>query len=152
MTYVVYAIESKCGRIYVGLTANLENRIAQHNEGKVVSTRNDRPWLLLKHQEFPTREAARLFEWQLKKRGVNVLNGLKPDRATRRREGFERRTKKDFAHLLDLCKCLSGVVRSVLYLAEDRHYVKPFTAEELRSRYSKLCASIGALPSKLSTS
>ena len=34
-------------------------------------------------------------------------------------EGFERRTKKDFAHFLDLAKGLSGEVRSMTFAAED---------------------------------
>jgi four helix bundle protein len=69
--------------------------------------------------------------------------------ATRRREGFERRTKKDFAHFLDLSKGSSGEVRSMLYLAEDRRYLSQSAAENLRTEYKDLSQSIGALASKL---
>ena len=71
--------------------------------------------------------------------------------ATRRREGFERRTKKDFAHFLDLSKGSSGEVRSMLYLAEDRRYLSQSAAENLRTEYKDqdLTKSIGALASKL---
>jgi four helix bundle protein len=69
--------------------------------------------------------------------------------ATRRREGFERRTKKDFAHFLDLAKGSAGEVRSMLYLAEDRRYVDKSFAERLRVDYKDLSKSIGALASKL---
>ena len=69
--------------------------------------------------------------------------------ATRRREGFERRTKKDFAHFLDLAKGSAGEVRSMLYLAEDRRYLAKSAAERLRSEYKDLSKSIGALASKL---
>ena len=69
--------------------------------------------------------------------------------ATRRREGFERRTKKVFAHFLDLSKGSSGEVRSMLYLAEDRRYLSQSAAENLRTEYKDLTKSIGALASKL---
>jgi four helix bundle protein len=68
--------------------------------------------------------------------------------ATRRREGFERRTKKDFAHFLDLSRGSSGEVRSMLYLAEDRRYLSQSAAENLRTEYKNLSQSIGALASK----
>jgi four helix bundle protein len=64
-------------------------------------------------------------------------------------EGFERRTKKDFAHFLDIAKGSSGEVRSMLYLAEDRKYIATQEADDLRSRYERLSSSIGALASKL---
>ncbi len=67
-------------------------------------------------------------------------------------EGFERRTKKDFAHFLDLSKGSSGEARSMLYLAEDRNYVSPPVAQELRSLYEQLSSSIGALASRLRNS
>jgi len=66
-------------------------------------------------------------------------------------EGFERRTRKDFAHFLDLSKGSAGEVRSMLYLAEDRNYVSPEVAVTLRSRYEQLSSSIGALASRLRT-
>jgi four helix bundle protein len=69
--------------------------------------------------------------------------------ATRRREGFERRTKKDFAHFLDLAKGSAGEVRSMLYLSGDRNYITEKSAEQLRSEYKDLSKSIGALASKL---
>jgi four helix bundle protein len=48
-------------------------------------------------------------------------------------EGFERRTKKDFAHFLDLAKGSAGEVRSMLYLGEDRGYIIAKAAEPLRA-------------------
>ncbi|MBJ7392052.1 MAG: GIY-YIG nuclease family protein [Chthoniobacterales bacterium] len=67
MNYFVYAIQSQCGRVYVGQTDDFEQRLSQHNKGQVKSTREDRPWHLLKIEAFPSREGARYFEWQLKK-------------------------------------------------------------------------------------
>jgi four helix bundle protein len=72
---------------------------------------------------------------------VSVMNNIA--------EGFERRTKKDFAHFLDLSKGSSGEVRSMLYLAEDRRYLDKSSAEQLRVDYKDLSKSIGALASKL---
>lgn len=64
-------------------------------------------------------------------------------------EGFERRTKKDFAHFLDIAKGSSGEVRSMLYLAEDRRYVPAAEAAKMRADHKALAHSIGAIASKL---
>ena len=78
---------------------------------------------------------------QIQRASVSVMNNIA--------EGFERRTKKDFAHFLDLSKGSSGEVRSMLYLAEDRRYIDKSFAERLRVDYKDLSKSIGALASKL---
>ena len=65
--YTVYAIQSqKDGRIYVGLTANLEQRINEHNKGRVDSTKGYRPWKLFYTEDYKTRPEARIREKQLK--------------------------------------------------------------------------------------
>lgn len=81
------------------------------------------------------------FRSQIQRAAVSVMNNIS--------EGFERRTKKDFAHFLDLSKGSAGEVRSMLYLAEDRKYVPKETATELRLRFERLSWSIGSLASKL---
>ena len=81
------------------------------------------------------------FKDQIQRAAVSVMNNIA--------EGFERRTKKDFAHFLDLSKGSSGEVRSMLYLAEDRRYLSQSAAENLRTEYKNLSQSIGALASKL---
>ncbi len=48
----------KNGDIYVGSTADLENRIKLHNGGKVRSTKVNRPWQLLEHHVFDSRSEA----------------------------------------------------------------------------------------------
>jgi len=83
------------------------------------------------------------FRSQIQRASVSVMNNVA--------EGFERRTRKDFAHFLDLSKGSAGEVRSMLYLAEDRNYVSPEVAVTLRSRYEQLSSSIGALASRLRT-
>jgi putative endonuclease len=44
--------------IYVGSTANLQNRIKLHNQGRVRSTKAYRPWKLLEYHEFESRNEA----------------------------------------------------------------------------------------------
>ena len=64
---LVYAIKSSSsGRIYIGQTENFERRLVEHNTGRVSSTSTDRPWVLLKAEEFDTRAEARWAERQLK--------------------------------------------------------------------------------------
>ncbi len=81
------------------------------------------------------------FKDQMQSAAVSVMNNIS--------EGFERRTKKDFAHFLDLAKGSAGEVRSMLYLAEDRSYLGAQEASGLRDEYEHLCHAIGALASKL---
>lgn len=46
--YFVYAISSlKDHRIYVGMSANIDKRVLEHNSGKVFSTKGFRPWVLI---------------------------------------------------------------------------------------------------------
>ena len=65
------------------------------------------------------------------------------------KEGFERRTKKDFAHFLDLSKGSAGEVRSMLYAAQDLRYIEPNHADAFRLRFQQLATSIGSLASRL---
>ena len=92
---------------------------------------------------YNTFEKIRDFEFrsQIQSAAVSVMNNIS--------EGFERRTKKDFAHFLDLAKGSAGEVRSMLYLAEDRRYIDKSFAERLRVDCKDLSKSIGALASKL---
>lgn len=67
MKYYIYAIKSKKdGRIYVGLTTNVESRVQQHNAGKTQSTKAYRPWELIYTEEAEDRLSARKREKYLK--------------------------------------------------------------------------------------
>ena len=81
------------------------------------------------------------FRDQIQRAATSVMNNIS--------EGFERRTKKDFAHFLDLAKGSAGEVRSMLYLGEDRDYITTKVAETLRAEYKGLSKSIGALAASL---
>ncbi len=81
------------------------------------------------------------FRSQIQRAATSVMNNTA--------EGFERRTKKDFAHFLDLSKGSAGEVRSMLYLAEDRGYLPPVLAGRLREDYKALSKSIAAFAASL---
>lgn len=67
MKYYVYILLSlKNSDIYIGSTANLQNRINLHNGGKVKSTKAYKPWQLLESREFDSRSEAMKQEMFLK--------------------------------------------------------------------------------------
>jgi len=65
----VYILENPAGHFYVGHTANLQERLANHNRidctrGKF--TRKNGPWKLLWSEEHPTRSSAMARERHIK--------------------------------------------------------------------------------------
>ncbi|PIV10941.1 endonuclease [Candidatus Roizmanbacteria bacterium CG03_land_8_20_14_0_80_35_26] len=61
--YFVYAIKSqKDGRIYVGLSSNIQKRVTEHNAGYVFSTKGFRPWKLIYKEDVINRKEARIRE------------------------------------------------------------------------------------------
>jgi putative endonuclease len=72
--FYVYAIQSLTNsRVYIGQTQDIDRRIAAHNSGTVKSTRQHRPWKLIKSNSCETREAARWLEHSLKSsRGTRI--------------------------------------------------------------------------------
>jgi len=65
--FFVYVLKSeKDGRLYKGMTQNIENWLQEHNSGKMKSTKGYRPWALVYNKEFRTRNKAREFEKYLK--------------------------------------------------------------------------------------
>ena len=63
MTYV-YLIESVHQRMQrsVGLTHDLKQRLADHNEGRSPHTRKFKPWHLVAYTAFADEQTARAFE------------------------------------------------------------------------------------------
>ena len=58
--YYVYVIESvNFGRLYKGMTANLEQRLKEHNAGKTKSNKAYAPFRMIYCEEYATREEAR---------------------------------------------------------------------------------------------
>ena len=54
------------GRLYVGFTENIENRLKEHNTGKTRSTKGYIPWFLVYKEEVNDRISARKREKYLK--------------------------------------------------------------------------------------
>ena len=75
--YYVYILQSlKDDKIYTGFTANIKNRLKQHTNGEVASTKNRRPLRLIYYQAFLSEKDARHEEKYLKS-GGNAKNELK---------------------------------------------------------------------------
>ena len=64
--FYVYVLQNKEGQLYKGSSADLKKRIANHNSGKVRSTKKGRPWQLIYYEAFISKTAARKEELFLK--------------------------------------------------------------------------------------
>ena len=81
------------------------------------------------------------FRDQMRRAALSVMNNIS--------EGFERRTKKDFAHFLDLSKGSAGEVRSMTYAAEDIEILQPLVCENFRTDYEALSRRIATFQKHL---
>ncbi|MFZ1977727.1 MAG: GIY-YIG nuclease family protein [Bacteroidota bacterium] len=70
MFYVYVLWSEALHRYYVGSTADVSNRLREHNSGESASTRNGIPWIVIYHEEFRTRSDAMKKEKQIKARGI----------------------------------------------------------------------------------
>jgi putative endonuclease len=65
--YFVYVLENTAtNKHYTGFTADLTQRVGQHNSGVTKSTKNRGKWVLLYSEEFTTRSEAMRRERLLK--------------------------------------------------------------------------------------
>ena len=75
----VYVIENPQGRIYIGQTENVTNRLKRHNREQPIklksySVKQKGPWILIYQEQFNTRTEALRREQELKSsRGRNFL-------------------------------------------------------------------------------
>jgi len=76
--FYVYVLRSQLtGRLYTGSTADLEDRLRRHNEGRSPATRHGVPWALVHSESFATRSQAVRRERYLKTgRGRDELKRL----------------------------------------------------------------------------
>ena len=66
--YYLYVLKSTIApRHYIGITDNLEKRLAKHNSASVKSTKPYRPWQLAYYEDFTDKTSARKQEIYLKK-------------------------------------------------------------------------------------
>ncbi len=67
MKYFVYILSSKsASRYYIGYTADISARLAQHNSGVNTSTRPYHPWEIIYQEVFASRAEAWKRERQIK--------------------------------------------------------------------------------------
>ncbi len=72
----MYLLKNKFGKIYVGFSADLANRLKEHNYGMTKSTKSGRPWNLVYCESYKSQEDARTREATLKHYG-STLGHLK---------------------------------------------------------------------------
>ena len=86
MAYVYILKSEKFGTYYIGVSGNIQNRLALPNRGKVRSTKSKKPWKLLCLKQFDTlSKAVKLeaelnekIEWPLKHQAAFTRLGIKP--------------------------------------------------------------------------
>ncbi|HJY63261.1 MAG TPA: GIY-YIG nuclease family protein [Ignavibacteria bacterium] len=67
MPYFTYIIQSESiGKLYIGQTSNIRERLFRHNSNQSLSTRNKGPWKLIFCREFESRTDAIKLESTLK--------------------------------------------------------------------------------------
>ncbi|MGD0625670.1 MAG: GIY-YIG nuclease family protein [Thermodesulfobacteriota bacterium] len=65
--YYVYVLKSQVdGKMYIGYTKNLRNRLCEHQDGEVMSTRPRRPLELIFYEGYKSMEDAKRRERYLK--------------------------------------------------------------------------------------
>ena len=64
--YYLYVIQNEVKEFYTGYTANLEKRLAEHNDGSNKSTKNHK-WELVYYEAYVSERYARNREQVLKK-------------------------------------------------------------------------------------
>ncbi len=76
--YFVYILKiQKDDRYYIGQTEDLDKRLGMHNDGRVISTRNRTPFVLIRKEIFNSRGEARKRENYIKKlKGGNEFRKL----------------------------------------------------------------------------
>lgn len=67
--YYLYVLKStKDSHLYIGSTNDLKKRFAEHNNGKVFSTKHRRPFNLIYYEAYSSEKDARMREHNLKLR------------------------------------------------------------------------------------
>jgi putative endonuclease len=65
--FYTYILQSQStGKLYIGSTQNIEERIKRHNSGRSNYTRNKGPWIILFSIIFDSRSEAISLEYKLK--------------------------------------------------------------------------------------
>jgi putative endonuclease len=65
--FFVYILQSeRDGRLYIGQTNNITERLWRHNSGQVIATKFHRPWKIIYQKIFQSRAEAMRYERYLK--------------------------------------------------------------------------------------
>lgn len=80
---------------------------------------------------------------QLQRAVVSVMSNIA--------EGFERRSRKEFAHFLGISMASLAETKSLLYVASDLRYIPEDRAGKLLEQCNQLRVSIGSLLKSLRT-
>ncbi len=74
----VYILQSSIDKsLYIGCTSNTEQRLIQHNEGLVQSTKLKRPWKIIYFEAYENLDSAFERESKLKQFGSSYTGLLK---------------------------------------------------------------------------
>jgi putative endonuclease len=65
--YKVYIIQSDCGRLYIGLSEDIVERLREHNTGMSKWTSKYKNWKIIYTKDFPNLSEARKWENYLKR-------------------------------------------------------------------------------------
>jgi len=74
MFYVYILKSEKDEKCYIGSTNDLRRRFKEHNNGKIFSTANRRPLILIYYEAFRSEKDARKREQALKNYGQGITN------------------------------------------------------------------------------
>ncbi|MFD2561033.1 GIY-YIG nuclease family protein [Aquimarina rubra] len=67
--FIVYILFSESlNKYYIGHTANLEDRLKRHNQGRSKSTKPGMPWKIIYTEEYQTKSEAYQREMEIKKK------------------------------------------------------------------------------------
>lgn len=69
MFFIYILLSKKDKNFYVGFTQDVEKRLLEHNSGKVRSTKNRTPFIIVHVEEYKTKEEAIKREKYLKGKG-----------------------------------------------------------------------------------
>jgi len=73
--FYVYVLKSKKDKkCYIGSTNDLRRRFKEHNDGKIFSTKNRKPLVLVYYEAFRSEKDARKREQTLKNYGQGITN------------------------------------------------------------------------------
>lgn len=76
--FYVYILKSKKDKkCYIGSTSDLKRRFEEHNKGKIFSTKDRRPLVLIYYEAFRAEKDARIREQKLKNFGQGITNVYK---------------------------------------------------------------------------